>query len=890
MTRIRFKGKVSVDGDERYVSPDEDSDASVMALDLPIPLPEDCCPRIVKDSDHGEFELEIVESGCRFTEVRLGDDFWAEMTEAGPLVDSDNNAFVHAYNFVRVPESPETLIDDPMFARSGSAPHNVFKKERKSGTIACELTTRTHSFIPGSMKSRTANGHQSMGYFTLERMTSDWDADDPSADPTRPALPGSSLRGMIRSVFECATQSCLSVFEDDPLDHRVARVPDSVDDPNDLRGRGLPCYMPCRLLSVSGDHATTQWLDGRFDGDSEEMMRAALIHYYDFVDSNPSGNPRRVWTGNELPALAGQPDGTPVAVRLHERVNRHRRGFEFRKVTDPVALVKSEDEKIEAASELAERWVADASTLYGENVDGSRIILGFFHRTGANFRNKHYERIFFDASASYNTPRIDPAEAIKQFIASHCLASDVSPEGTTHTVLDEDVVQNLRQHLRGYADRNNKKLVGAPRPIREDREPNPSDFVVSRPEVVELGSGDLLYGLLEQIGATETSRQSSKVHGLFPTALPRLTHENSRSDLLCDTFYPCSRQHERCDDCCQLWAQQEVDQPRKLCASCKRRHENLCPACRVFGWTRHLTAAAKYTGSNQRVDAVAGHVAFSHAVLDGELPGPPVKVTLPSLSSPNPTATGFYLREIDASAKRQRWPPMLRELRSGKFVDGYHWPSYRTDEAVLRGRKFYRRRQRAAWLNGDEVANAGTEKHNQTIHALPPQLAFKFEIRFDNLTEQELAALLYSLTLPTRDTPSEREFGRPMHMVGHGKPLGMGVCEISIKQLSIDRHDRFTAANWERYGQTATVDDTDRVSELVQPFWDAVDRNPTIGPVIEELTEMLRVVPEAVNVRYPPSPATGDEPSNFKWWKGAKNRGVRLPEPGTEKSIINNNL
>jgi CRISPR/Cas system CSM-associated protein Csm3 (group 7 of RAMP superfamily) len=44
----------------------------------------------------------------------------------------------------------------------------------------------------------------------------------------KPALPASSLRGMIRSVFEAVTNSCFVAFQTDspyPLEYRTSRAP-----------------------------------------------------------------------------------------------------------------------------------------------------------------------------------------------------------------------------------------------------------------------------------------------------------------------------------------------------------------------------------------------------------------------------------------------------------------------------------------------------------------------------------------------------------------------------------------------------------------------------------------------------------------------------------------
>jgi hypothetical protein len=96
---------------------------------------------------------------------------------------------------------------------------------------------------------------------------------------------------------------------------------------------------------------------------------------------------------------------------------------------------------------------------------------------------------------------------------------------------------------------------------------------------VAIQADDLCYALVEE------QDDQSIVRGLYPVAMPRLSHDSSRGDLSPRDFHTC------------------------------RNPNSLCPACRVFCWVRDEPGLR---ADPTRVDAVAGHVRFTHAVLRGE--------------------------------------------------------------------------------------------------------------------------------------------------------------------------------------------------------------------------------------------------------------------------------
>jgi CRISPR/Cas system CSM-associated protein Csm3 (group 7 of RAMP superfamily) len=165
-----------------------------------------------------------------------------------------------------------------------------------------------------------------------------------------------------------------------------------------------------------------------------------------------------------------------------------------------------------------------------------------------------------------------------------------------------------------------------------------------------------------------------------------------------------------------------------------RRKENeellACPACRMFGYL-----------SGRKVHL--GYVNFSTARLLSE---PQWQwLTLAHSGSPAPRHRPFY----------------------GIPETGFQ---------AMRGRKFY--------YHHSQGARTTEEKNdqNKTVEALMPEAEFEFTIDYENLTEEELALLIFALEL--------EESMR--HKLGMGKGVGLGSVQINIQEWrQIDLSKRY---------------------------------------------------------------------------------------------------
>ena len=130
-------------------------------------------------------------------------------------VNDNNNTFTNPYNFVSL---------DPACKRND---YVVIKKERNllTGYISITIKTETPIFMPnttnddafGFRTERDRNGQdkkiKSYDFFSYEDISNQ----DRQDKWSTPVIPGSEIRGVIRSAFEAVTSSCMSTMDENLL-------------------------------------------------------------------------------------------------------------------------------------------------------------------------------------------------------------------------------------------------------------------------------------------------------------------------------------------------------------------------------------------------------------------------------------------------------------------------------------------------------------------------------------------------------------------------------------------------------------------------------------------------------------------------------------------------
>ena len=214
--------------------------------------------------------------------------------------------------------------------------------------------------------------------------------------------------------------------------------------------------------------------------------------------------------------------------------------------------------------------------------------------------------------------------------------------------------------------------------------------------------------------------------------------------------------------------------------------QELSPADRVFGWVRQATGRK----SNDGAAAYKGQLRITPsryvgATVEGTEPIHRETVPLTNLGQPKPQQFRFYLESAD-----------------GKPLNGVPKSNGYTAEQRLKGRKVYPHQQ--GWtdtprgehrqLPGDKQR---TDQNRSVTGWLNPGQIFQFDLHIINLSDVELGALLWLLSMP------ENHF----HKIGGGKPLGFGSVRLEVDCIDLADGEARQAA-YLALGQPATGDQT----------------------------------------------------------------------------------
>jgi len=180
------------------------------------------------------------------------------------------------------------------------------------------------------------------------------------------------------------------------------------------------------------------------------------------------------------------------------------------------------------------------------------------------------------------------------------------------------------------------------------------------------------------------------------------------------------------------------------------------------------------------------------------------------LNSPKPTTFQHYLEQPDGVDTPK--------------PDLYH---YGKKDARLRGHKLYwRQKVRATDVHADPARVKKSPKVYTRIRPIREHTTFEFKVHFDNLSDIELGILAWALTFG--DDPNA------CHMLGMGKPYGLGVVKLRAQLHRCDRQARYRTlfgadGNWstgytpetpEDYGQYIEAFKAVMHDQFQQPFDD----------------------------------------------------------------------
>lgn len=117
-----------------------------------------------------------------------------------------NSSFVNPYNFIKFPKMKAQKYDDC---------------DKRTGVIEYTLTTKSPLFIPNSSNDNAfgsiVSDHKTYDFYSYTNLANR----TVNNEYSKPVIPGSEMRGLIRSTYETLTDSCMGLLNDV---HPIKRV------------------------------------------------------------------------------------------------------------------------------------------------------------------------------------------------------------------------------------------------------------------------------------------------------------------------------------------------------------------------------------------------------------------------------------------------------------------------------------------------------------------------------------------------------------------------------------------------------------------------------------------------------------------------------------------
>ena len=449
----------------------------------------------------------------------------------------------------------------------------------------------------------------------------------------------------------------------------------------------------------------------------------------------------------------------------------------------------------------------------GDN-DSLVVQSGWLCITNHNTDNKHSERFFFQ-------------------------------DGDPHIVpMSKQVLGNYEDLIKDYQERHARTVKSWQDDGNNPAAPHGDDMAFSRfildKREQKVRGGELVYAQLHGRG------KHVHVEYIAPVSVPRVAYDHTIGQLLPDYMH-------RCEDI-----------------------DDLCPACRAFGWVEQRQDDAK--DQKSKPGAYAGRLRFSHASIDPDTDTACPEQRLAVLGSPNPTTSRFYLFNAN------RRPEDGRSDESAGY-DGNGGTN------LLRGRKVYRHHKPTAKVLGSEICS---DQNRSIVDAAGIGAQFEFDIHFENLAEAELGALLWAIEMGDKG----------YHRLGYGKPLGLGSMEIAVREIK-RTHALARYTSLHSSGQTviAAKEKGTLISAFQQAMVSLADPATAAGigddeterwqhafEQLDPLQDLLALVgrqdPE-LDVHYPYSPEPYSK-GQFEWFVGNNRKsgpGVELALPTEDQGL-----
>jgi len=408
---------------------------------------------------------------------------------------SGSYRFLNPYNFVR-PLEVRNPNQAPLLGRCAPPPHDRYLGI--TGRIECRLTAVTPLFVSDSHKPEDhqepeiVNGKEHWHYRFFH---------DPDGNI---AIPGTSLRGPIRSVFEAVTNSCFANFAGGK------RLSYHLPPGDALR------LVPARVRKVSDDRWELDLLPGTTTVNPNQRpagpQYAAWVHTY-----------KPLWASQTVAKVPN----SPYAARQKLSLAGWKHGDECQAIVEPV----------QHPLRRFEFWNVVALARNGQPLPkpkgNQRQVNGFLCITNQNIENKHDERLFF------NTQQLKPLE------------------------LPAEVRKRHEELITDYQERHGDDAGKRKQPAQaQGREPAFSRFILERTGKKDrkLVDGDLVYAMLER------KAHGFEVKFIVPVSVPRVGYDRRIGELLHpDDLGKCEQYDALCPACRTfgwVWGSEDKDATR----------------------------------------------------------------------------------------------------------------------------------------------------------------------------------------------------------------------------------------------------------------------------------------------------------------------------------------
>ncbi|MCK5074263.1 MAG: TIGR03986 family CRISPR-associated RAMP protein, partial [Bacteriovoracaceae bacterium] len=590
----------------------------------------------------------------------------------------ENNVIYHPHTFLKPPERNVVREKDPVsHIKNKDAEGNPLW----SGKIRCSLTTRGPVFIPDTnnddyfdMKEKYPD-HKNYGFFRINN---------------EPAIPGSSIRGMISSVYEALTNSCFRV-----MDQARYLTRSEKPDPDEE-------FLPGKIVRKNDGSLSIL--------EMEEFLRLPL---YDVEDNINKINEKDFSSINQQKLKAAMDCNKKIAeaaehnrIFLENNFSSEERE-EVLKGKAPVFFVKYSSH---GENGYDKDWIAFLTL--EKNKKGKKnekAKKGYIKFTGPSMVN-------VDSDINKSNAELFPSileqkdSKLKLWdLVTNCLHNDNEKEGRASqnkkyprpvlklkTDTHEYSVLKRCEHV--FVKKTSEENIYAlPENIRKqynDLKKDNRDNTKTIPEVFrawtpheKLTEGDLVYFKHDK---------NDKITRITPVRISRGIDDNpmgkrftNNNDSLRSCHHECI---ENCDECPELCNKvSDYFSPHPL---------GLCPACHLFGTALYKGRVGFSTAWLKTDDPVWYKTNNDNPVRGGAL-------TLPLLERPRPT-----------------------------------W-SMPDKDAKIPGRKFYIHHP---W-SVDKIKETVVNENNRTIQPVGKDNVFEFDVRFDNLRKWEIGLLIYTLEL-----------------------------------------------------------------------------------------------------------------------------------------------